>query len=354
VNVLFLPNYAAANPYQRELAKALLERGVRVTMAGAPRRNPAPIVWGWLRRGCPRVVHLHWTHQYLGGADTTPGPLIRARFIGQLRLLRMLGVRLVWTVHNLGSHEGANDPAEMAVHRRLVELSDAVICHCEAAKEAAAVEYALSPELRQRLHVVPHGSYVGVYPNTISRTEARNRLKLPLDARVLLFIGTVRPYKGLEDLLAAFRNVGHPGLRLIVAGRPRRPEAAAPIVAAASADPRVSLRLDYVPDDRLQVLLNASDAVVLPFRDILTSGSMILAMSFGRAVVAPSRGCLPSTLPPGGGILYDPDEPRGLEQALRAALDSDLVTMGARNLERARELDWGPIAAATEALYRKG
>ena len=146
---------------------------------------------------------------------------------------------------------------------------------------------------------------------------------------------------------------GIPGLRLIVAGRPRRPEAAAPIAAAAAADPRVSLRLDFVPDDQLQVLLNASDAVVLPFRDILTSGSMILAMSFGRAIVAPSMGCLPDTLPPGGGILYDPDDPGALEQALRTALDSDLVAMGARNLERARELDWGPIAAATEALYRK-
>ena len=133
MRVLFLPDYTGANPYQRQLAKALEARGVRVAMAGAPRRNPAPILWGWLRRGCPRVVHLHWTHQYLGGADTTPGTLIRARFIGQLRLLRMLGVRLVWTVHNLGSHEGARDPAEMAVHRRLVELSNAVICHCEAA-----------------------------------------------------------------------------------------------------------------------------------------------------------------------------------------------------------------------------
>jgi beta-1,4-mannosyltransferase len=271
-----------------------------------------------------------------------------------VRLLRMLGVRLVWTVHNVGSHEGANDPVEMAVHRRLAELSDAVICHCTAAEEAAAEAYALSPGLRQRLHVIPHGSYIGVYPNTVSRTEARNRLKLPLDARVLLFIGTVRPYKGLEDLLAAFRQLGHPGLRLIVAGRPRRAQDAAPIASAAAADPRVSLRLDHVPDDQLQVLLNASDVVVLPFRDILTSGSMILAMSFGRAIVAPSLGCLPETMPPGGGILYDPEEQGALEQALRAALDSDLVAMGARNLERARELDWGPIAAATEALYRKG
>jgi glycosyltransferase involved in cell wall biosynthesis len=353
VRVLFLPDYAGSNPYQRQLARALRARGVKVSMAGAPRRNLAPILWGWLRRGCPRVVHLHWTHQYLGGADITPGPLVRARFIGQLRLLRLLGVRLVWTVHNLGSHEGARDPVEMAVHRRLVELCGAVICHCQAAVAAAVEAYQLTPELRQRLHVVPHGSYLGVYPNSTTRAQARDRLGIPHDARLLLFIGAVRPYKGLEDLLAAFRRLEHLGLRLIVAGRPRRPEAAAPLAAAAAADPRVSLRLDFVPGNQLQVLLNASDAVVLPFRDILTSGSMILAMSFGKAIVAPSMGCLPNTLPEGGGILYDPDDPEALERALRSALDSDLEAMGARNLERARQLDWGSIAAATEALYRK-
>lgn len=353
MRVLFLPNYAGSNPYERQLARALEERGVEVSMAGPPRRNPAPIVWGWLRHGRPRVVHLHWTHEYLGGADNTPGPLVRARFIGQLLLLRAFGVRLVWTVHNLGSHEGARDPTEMAVHRRLVELSSAVICHCQAAAEAVTRAYALTPELQERLHVVPHGSYLGVYRNTISRTEARNRLKLPLDARVLLFVGAVRPYKGLEDLLAAFRRLGQPGLRLIVAGRPRRPESAVSIAAAATADPRVSLHMDFVPADQLQVMLNAADVVVLPFRDILTSGSMILAMSFGRAIVAPSMGCLPDILPPGGGVLYDPDDPEALERALRTALDSDLNAMGARNLERARELDWGPIAAATEALYRE-
>lgn len=319
--------------------------------AGAPPHHPLPILAGWLRRHRPRVVHLHWTHQYLGGADVTPGRLRRARFLGQLRLLHWLGVRLVWTVHNLGSHEGDRSPAEMAVHRLLFELCDAVICHCEAAAGSVAEAYELDPELRRRLHVIPHGNYIDVYPNTLSRAEARSRLGLPEGARVLLFIGAVRAYKGIEELLAAFRTLDEPNARLVVAGSPRRPSDAARVVAAA-ADPRVTVRLEFIPEEDIQVLLNAADAVVLPFRDVLTSGSMALAMSFGKAVVAPRLGCLPDTLPADGGVLYDPNEPNGLANALRTALTADLEAMGARNLDRARELDWGPIAEATAQLYR--
>lgn len=352
LRVLFLPRYVKSNPYQRELAAALGDRGVRVVYAGAPPHHPLPILSGWMRRGRPRVVHLHWTHQYLGGADVTPGPLRRARFLWQLRILRRLGVRLIWTIHNLGSHEGERSPGETAVHRKLFELCDAVICHCDAAAASAAEAYELDARLRRRLHVIPHGNYIGVYPNTVPRSEARSRLGLPAEARVLLFIGAVRAYKGLEELLAAFRALDEPDARLVIAGAPRRPSDAVPVVAAAAGDSRVTLRLEFIPEDQVQVFLNAADVVVLPFRDVLTSGSMVLAMSFGRAVVAPSLGCLPETLAPGGGALYEPDDPKGLATALRTALTADLEAMGARNLERARELEWGPIADATAQLYR--
>ena len=114
--------------------------------------------------------------------------------------------------------------------------------------------------------------------------------------------------------------------------------------------PRIDLRLSFVPDDELPVLLAAADAVVLPFRDILTSGSAILAMSYGRAVIAPSLGCLPETLDPEAAILYDPLGPDALGRALEQALDADLEAMGAHARLLADHLAWRPIAAATAEL----
>ena len=361
LRVLFLPDFSASNPYQRQLAEGLRVLGITVTMARAPRRQPLPILREWLRHGRPDVIHLHWTHNYLGGTAVpgraaAPGRLARARFLWQLRIVKALGTRLVWTVHNLGVHDGAGDPREMSVHRQLVGLCDAVICHCEAALEAAVDAYDLRSADRARLHVIPHGNYVGLYPAPADRAEARARLELTEDVTVLAFVGAIRAYKGVAQLLAAFHEIDDPKARLIVAGNPRAtrdaPGLGSELAAAARRDPRVQVRLRFVPDEEIGILLTAADAVVLPFRDILTSGSAILAMSFGKAVVAPRLGCLPELLDTGGGLLYDPVPADALRNALRAALAADLPAIGARNLDRARQLDWGRIAAATAQLYR--
>ena len=352
IRVLSLPDYSRDNPYQRLLAEGLAGQGVDSVGGRSGRRQPFPILSAWMRAGRPGVLHLHWTHEYLKGGEG-PTRLNRLRFLGQLRLLRRLRVRIVWTMHNLGGHDGARHPAEMAVHRELVRLADAVICHCAAAREAAIGTYGLDAGDAARLHMIPHGSYIGVYPDTISPAAARERLSLPAAGAVLLFLGTVRGYKGIDDLVAAFRTIPDTDARLLIAGRPRGSGLAERLGAAAGADPRLRLHLGYVPDAELQVWLRAADAVVLPFRDILTSGSAILALSFGRPVIAPALGCLPETVPPTAGILYDPDAPDALRDALAVALAADLPALGEGALARARELDWGPIAARVAEVYRR-
>jgi glycosyltransferase involved in cell wall biosynthesis len=172
------------------------------------------------------------------------------------------------------------------------------------------------------------------------------------DTRVFLFVGAIRAYKGLSDLTDAFRHIHRPDVRVLIAGKPATDADTQLLAAAAAGDPRIELRLGFVPDEDLAVLLGAADAVVLPFRDILTSGSAILAMSYGRAVVAPSLGCLPETLDPQASILYDPLSPDALANALESALSADLDAMGEHALVLARRLAWGPIALATAELYR--
>jgi beta-1,4-mannosyltransferase len=352
IRVLFAPTFQA-NPYQSLLADALAPLGVEVTFARSPRRDPLPLLRQWQIHGRPGIVHLHWTHPYLGG-DREPGRIMAGRFIGQLRLLRRMGVRLVWTVHNLAGHDGPRATREMEVHRWIVDSSRAVICHCEAAADAVTEAYGLSPSTRGKLHVIPHGSYIGGYPDSIGRDDARARLGQPKDARVFLFTGSLRGYKGLDDLVAAFRSVEDADARLLIAGAAGRDSSiVSELRAAAADDPRITIHPSFVEPDQLQVFLNSADAVVLPFRDILTSGSAIMAMGFGKPVIAPRLGCLPETIPAAAGILYDPAAPGSLAQALRDALRADLTAMGARARERAAQLDWSRIAVATSELYRE-
>src|SRR5687767_15946708 len=90
-----------------------------------------------------------------------------------------------------------------------------------------------------------------------------------------------------------------------------------------------------------------------PFLEIFTSGSVLLAMSFGKAVIAPRRGCVAETVDEHGGVLYDANDPRALSEALRSAMGADLAAMGRHNAERLTEFDWSYAAEATLATYEE-
>ena len=106
----------------------------------------------------------------------------------------------------------------------------------------------------------------------------------------------MRPYKGVTELLSAFAALPDADARLVIAGKALDDAYAARVTALAAADDRVRLDLGFVPDDELQVYLRAADVVATPFLEIFTSGSVLLAMSFGKAVIAPRRGCVAETV----------------------------------------------------------
>jgi glycosyltransferase involved in cell wall biosynthesis len=349
---MLMPTYAW-NPYLRMLAAELTAQGIESTVVSEwPRRSP--ILGAWRAQGRPDVVHLHWVHDFLGGSKGRPTSRNVRWFDWQLRALKLAGVRIVWTVHNLKGHEAGDDPNDRAAHQRLIERADAIILHCDYARDALVELYRPSEAAQARLHVLPHGSYVRHYDVDADPVAARAALGLPLDGRVFAFVGAIRGYKNVAELLDAFSGVADlgPDDRLLICGKPLPRKLGRELEERAAADPRIVLRLDRLPEAELSRVLRAADAAVLPFRDILTSGSAILALSHGRSVIAPAMGCLPGTLPEDATILYDAAAPDGLRTALRTAAAADLTAMGVRARAWADDMDWGPIAAATARLYR--
>lgn len=350
MKVLFLPDYSAANAYQRRLAAGLRALGVDVQGDPTRQRRVVPVLEAVGLRQRPDIVHLHWTEPYIArGREVSP--LKARRTLLELRLARLAGARVVWTAHDLFRHDRAEEPAERAFMRDLFALADAVIVHCDAAVERLLAALDLGEAERARVAVIPHGHYRGAYPDTVTREEARARLDLPPAARVVAFTGWLRAYKGVTELLEAFAALPEPYARLVVAGQAVDDDYVERLRALAAADPRVRLDVGFVPDEDLQLYLRAADVVACPFLEIFTSGSVLLAMSFGRAVIAPRRGCVSETLDDEGGILYDADDPRGLHEALRMAMTADLASMGRHNDEGLERFEWDLAAEATLRVY---
>jgi glycosyltransferase involved in cell wall biosynthesis len=350
---ILLPSYQW-NPYQRLLAEYVTEAGFESEAVHEwPKR--APILGTWLRQGRPQVLHVHWIQEFLGGSKGTPTKRNVRWFDWQLRALKRAGVRLVWTVHNLKGHAAKGEDAnDIAAHKIMIEHADAIILHCDYAREALIELYQPSAGARARMHVLLHGSYVRQYDVDLEQAAARRALGLTDVGTVFAFVGSIRGYKNVGELLDAFMRVEDlsPDDRLFIAGRPYPPKFGRKLEKLASQDKRIVLELDRLPEDQLTRVLRAADAVVLPFRDILTSGSAILALSHGRPVIAPAMGCLPGTLPADATFLYDPDADGALADAMRAAKAADLAAMGERARAYADTIDWAPIAAQTAALYR--
>jgi glycosyltransferase involved in cell wall biosynthesis len=351
MRVLFLPDYSAANAYQRALADGLRGLGVDVRADPTRSRRVAPVLEAIRGSGRPDVIHVHWTEPYIARGPRV-SRLKARRTLLELRLARRAGIRIVWTAHDLFRHDRSEDPAERAFMRGLFELADAVIVHCGGAADALLAALDRAPAARDKIRVIPHGHYRGAYPDSISRAEARERLGLPVAARVVTFAGWLRPYKGVTELVEAFAALPEPYARLVIAGQAVDAAYAARLEQLAAADPRVRLDVGFVPDEELQVYLRAADVVACPFLEIFTSGSVLLAMSFERAVIAPRRGCVPETLDDEGGILYDADDPQGLDGALRVAMQVDLSSMGRHNGVRLERFDWSHVAEATLETYR--
>jgi glycosyltransferase involved in cell wall biosynthesis len=97
----------------------------------------------------------------------------------------------------------------------------------------------------------------------------------------------------------------------------------------------------------------AADLIVAPFQRVLTSSSVMLAMSMARPVVAPALGCLPELVSPDAGLLYEPSESAALRDALVAAMDMPLEQMGQRAFEIAASQTWDETARVVADAYGK-
>jgi len=213
------------------------------------------------------------------------------------------------------------------------------------------------PALRRRPYlVVPHGHYIGAYENKVSRSAAREALDLDANDRVALFVGRIARYKNVRALIRCFVELRDAGVKLIIAGNPANALLAKEIEAAAAGDDRVHLRLKYVRDEELQVLLNASDVVVLPFSTVLNSGTALLGLSFGRPVLVPRAGAMPELQREFGEFwVRTYDNPLRKTDLQRALDDTGIAPSALRQLDHALRLnrDWRVAAQSTGRFYRE-
>lgn len=345
MHVLYLSR-VRLNPYVNLMARGVQAaapdiHAIQVATLSWPRLL---VDWRW------RVLHLHWAElQYAYG----PTPAAQAErqletLLQQLRFAQKSGRKIVYTVHNMDHHESQHPALNQAANDWLFAHADAIHVHNQAAARQVQQRYGRE----QQVFVIPHGNYIGVYANDISREAARARLQIPESHFVYLYLGLMRPYKGLDVLINAFLKNNFPDATLILAGQINDAEFATHLQQLAGEHPHIRLLPGFVPGDEIQYYCNAADICVLPYRDVTTSGAALLAFSFGKSIIAPAIGPFPELLGDNErGLLFHPQK-EDLADVLAAARTIDLPRMqrAARAFAQAR--DWQSIGAQHAQVYR--
>ena len=346
LRVLAWPAFAneRSNPYTALLYKTIAPLGFEVFETTGGRD---------LLRRRPHVWHLHWPEWAASGTSSLSRWANCLRFLASLLAAKAVGAKLVWTAHNLEPHEDEAPRQVALAMAALVRLLDLHISLGPAARDATLDRY---PRLRHTpCRVIPHGSYVGAYPDTVSRDEARQALDLAPHHRVCLFLGQIRPYKNVLGLMDAFGRVRGDDCRLVVAGSPSPSEHGGALLARAALDRRIRCMPGYVEPDRIQVFLRAADVMVLPYLETLNSGAAILALSFSTPVVAPSVAAFIDLRNEFGPRWVQTFEGRLGTEDLETALGL-APTLGTADHERLQAClarrEWPVIAALTAAAFR--
>jgi glycosyltransferase involved in cell wall biosynthesis len=190
---------------------------------------------------------------------------------------------------------------------------------------------------------VPHPSYRGAYADHVSRHDARYELGLHADEFVVLALGAIRPYKGLDELLDAWQDVPRDRpRRLVIAGAPAEDPEVDALVERAAVDPRVLIDARSIPADEIQHFMRAADVAVLPYRRALNSGALMLALTFGLPVIVPDGGGLAEVVNTGFARTFAAGDRASLAEALTKA--PALATDKARRLAAEAAAKQDPVA----------
>lgn len=302
------------------------------------------------------IFHLHWLFPFAPKKRSNLNYLLNTLYVPLFLIwIKVLGYKIIWTVHNYQPHERTtlNDRALM----KLVAL----LCTKAIAHNPISEERLKLLNLRaNKVEIIGHGHYIDSYPNTISKAEARKALGFKGSQFVILFFGHLKPYKGIEDLVHVFQKIPNPQKKyqLLIAGVGNNDSYTKSLHQICKSNKNIHCYFSYIEDKDVQTFFNASDIAVFPFKKITTSGSLLLAASFRLASIAPKMGAI-THLPKDIGYFYEKasNDQSALEELSKQinfafSNPTEMITRGENAFRFVKKNSWDEIAKKTIKTYQ--
>jgi len=299
----------------------------------------------------PKIFHILWNNKF----QLFDRTLLTSFY-------RLLGKKIVLTVHNVNAaRRNSKDTLLNRLTLRIqYRLAHHIFVHTQKMKTELSAEFGVPGD---RVTVIPFGINNAVPNTSLSRSEARQHLGIPVDKKTMLFFGRITPYKGLEFLIDAFQQmVRRDEFQLIVGGRPENdcPSYWSEIRERIREDVRLGrilLRAEHIPDAETEIYFKAADVLVLPYRQIYQSGVLFLGYSFGLPILAADVGDLKDQIIEGQtGFVFKPEDPVALAKTIERYFSSDLFLELNNRRQKISDYakerhSWNVVGQTTMMLY---
>ena len=299
-----------------------------------------PVSWHscgkWLANHQPDLVLINHWMPYFGPAY---GAMIRT-------MKRRHSARVVFICHNVTPHEPTR--LDNLLTRYALNTGDGFLVMSE---EVRRDVIRFRPEAPVRLSPLPLNES---FPPAPPRQKARAELHLSPGARVLLFFGLVRAYKGLDVLLQALALLREKfPVHLLISGEfYQSPDIYLKMISDLGLSNLVQVHAGFVRPHEVGRFFAAADAVVLPYKTATQSGVSKMAYYFDRPLIVSDVGGLPSEIEPEQtGVLARPDDPGSLAHAIKLFFTLTTTVDFVGNVRRFKvRYDWNHFLSALGKL----
>ncbi len=295
-NIAYCPDWSTANPYQKLLYNAIeIKFNVKAFPVDIKEVEDSPNEFS----AKYQYLHLHWVHGWLDYKDNERVDIV----LMTLSQIKSMGVKIIWTVHNLFMHDLGGSKEELEVRKKIAALSDYILIHSNHAKKLISEIYNININ-DARLIVLKHGHYSNYYGEFREVNRSRKITKIPNAGLVVGCIGEIRPYKGVVEFVEElFQDVGEQlNYTMLVAGACKDDASRNRLNNVAKKNKNLILKLDRVADNDIRNYICACDIIAIPYKKYLTSGAAILALTYKKPVVY-SDGSLSETVNRSSGSL---------------------------------------------------
>ncbi|MDR1284855.1 MAG: hypothetical protein LBJ88_01490 [Campylobacteraceae bacterium] len=272
-HILFYPDYSSGNPYQKLLYSAYINKGWSVKAGYIDEAIST------LKQNNKTVFHMHWLNAMFKTCKTDEDAWNAINdFIRLIRSFKQLDGFVIWTIHNHLPHENRFREQDLRVRHFLCFIADRIYLHC--ASHVKELNYL--PLKIDKIRIHRHGSYLGYY----GKFDINERIEKLKNSKIkVLFMGMLRKYKDINNILSLAKQFREFDIEVMIAGNPDSDELKTDIAHKCS-DIGAKTILRRLTEIEIHQLCSEYDVGILSYGKILTSGTLKLYLSYGMIIVA--------------------------------------------------------------------